>query len=473
MLFPVKVEWASTHLHSLLPQTKQFILIEENNGCAYLSTSKQQTSTYSSYIYATLWVPEWHKMDISKAEKLESQNELPQPQQQGRGTSFLRTCFNGLNALSGVGILSIPYALAQGGWLSLLLLVLVAVLCWYTGLLLQRCMDLNPLIKTYPDIGEHAFGYKGRAIVSLFMYLELYLVAVEFLILEGDNLDKLFPNMGFKVAGLKIGGRQAFVLLTSLVVLPTTWLKSLGMLAYVSAGGVLASFILVVCIFWVGAVDGVGFHESNVLLNWRGMPIAISMFTFCYCGHSVFPTLCSSMRDRSRFSNVLFVCFITSTINYVSMAVLGYLMYGEHLKSQVTLNLPIKTISTKIAIYTTVINPLTKYAIITAPITTAIEEKSLFGNSRSLSIIIRTALVISTVIVALTVPFFGYIMAFIGSFLSVTSSILLPCLCYLKTNKTAQKFGFELVIIVTILVAGSFIGVVGTFTSIKQIVSHL
>lgn len=203
-----------------------------------------------------------------------------------------------------MGILSIPYALAQGGWLSLLLLFLVAILCWYTGILLRRCMDAHPLIKTYPDIGEHAFGYKGRAIVSVFMYLELYLVAVEFLILEGDNLNKLFPNTGFRIAGLKIGGRQAFVLLTSLIVLPTTWLKSLGMLAYVSAGGVLASFILVVCIFWVGAVDSVGFHENGVLLNWTGMPTAISMFAFCYCGHSVFPTICSSMKDRTQFSKV-------------------------------------------------------------------------------------------------------------------------------------------------------------------------
>lgn len=262
-------------------------------------------------------------------------------------------------------------------------------------------------------------------------------------------------------------------MLTSLIVLPTTWLKSLALLAYVSAGGVLASFILVICIFWVGAVDKVGFHENDLDLNWRGMPIAISMFAFCYCGHAVFPTLCSSMKDRSKFSKVLLVCFITSTINYGSMAVMGYLMFGEHLKSQVTLNLPIKKMSTKIAIYTTLINPLTKYAIITTPITTAIEETSLFRNSRSLSILIRTALVISTVIVALTIPFFGYVMAFIGSFLSVTASMLLPCLCYLKLNKAARKMGLELIIIVAILVAGLFIGVVGTFTSIKQIVNHL
>jgi vesicular inhibitory amino acid transporter len=85
-------------------------------------------------------------------------------------------------------------------------------------------MYANLAIKTYPDIGGIPFGYKGRVLISIFMYLELYLVAIEFLILEGDNLDKLFPNTDFKIAGLK--GKKCFILLTALVILPTTWLKS-------------------------------------------------------------------------------------------------------------------------------------------------------------------------------------------------------------------------------------------------------
>ncbi|KAJ9709311.1 hypothetical protein PVL29_001000 [Vitis rotundifolia] len=309
--------------------------------------------------------------------------------------------------------------------------------------------------------------------IALFMYLELYLVAVEFLILEGDNLEKLFPDMSFKVAGLKIGGRQGFVLLAALVILPTTWLRSLGLLAYVSAGGVFASVIVVGCVFWAGAVDGVGFHERGMVLNWSGLSTTISLFVFCYCGHAIFPTLCTSMKDRSQFSKVLLVCFALSTINYGSMAILGYLMFGENLRSQVTLNLPTGKISSKLAIYTTLINPLTKYGIIITPIANAIEDTFSFRNSRPISITIRTVLVISTAVVALTVPFFGYIMEFIGAFLSVTVSLLFPCIFYLKINKASQSFGLELIAIIAILALGSFVAVTGTYTSLRQIINHL
>ncbi|KAL5553694.1 hypothetical protein UlMin_041095 [Ulmus minor] len=357
---------------------------------------------------------------------MESQNELSQLQELTKGTTTLRTHFNGINALSSVGILSIPYALSQGGWLSLVLFFMVAVLCWYIGLLLQRCMDSNPLIKTYLDIGEAAFGHKGRVAISVFMYLELYLFAIEFLILEGDNLDKLFPNTSFKLAGLKVKGQREFMMLTTLVILPTTWLRSLRMMAYISAGGVLASIVVVACVFWAGAFDGVGFHEGDKLLNLGGLPTTIGLFVFCYCGHVVFPTLCNSMKDQSQF---------------LKLWINGHFRILD--------------------------------AVIITHIVAAIEDKAPFTKSLPISILLRTLVVFSTVIVALIIPFFGYVMAFIGAFLSVTVSTLLPCLFYLKINETARRFGFELMIIVGILVVGLFVGVVGTYTSLQHIVNHL
>ncbi|OVA08999.1 Amino acid transporter [Macleaya cordata] len=280
------------------------------------------------------------------------------------GTStFFKTCFNGFNALSGVGILTVPYALASGGWLSLILLLIVASASFYTGLLIRRCMDKNSKIKTYTDIGEQAFGSKGRTVVSILMFIDLYLVATGFLIVEGDNLSNLFPNMGFELGGIRIHGRQGFVIIVALIILPTMWLNDLSKLSYVSATGVFAAALIIGCVLWVGAVDGIGFHEKGTLFNLKGIPNTVNLFVFCYCAHPVIPTLYTSMKDKRQFSKVLLVCFVLCTISYGSMAVLGYLMYGDNVKSQVTLNLPTENVSSKIAIYTILITPIAKYAL--------------------------------------------------------------------------------------------------------------
>nr|XP_048332758.1 amino acid transporter AVT1I-like [Ziziphus jujuba var. spinosa] len=207
-----------------------------------------------------------------------NQNQ-PQPQQpqnpDGESTITIKTCFNVVNALF--------------------------------GLLLKRCIDTNPLIKTYPNVGNAAFGPRERNFVAAIIYLELFAVAVEFFILEGDTLEMLFRNTNFRIGSLNLRG----------------------------------------------AVNDVGFHERGLLLDLGGFPIAASMFVFCYCGHAVFPTVCMSMGDRRKFPKVLFICFVTSTITYGSMAVTGYVMYGEFLNSQVTLNLLLGKVNTKIAVFTT------------------------------------------------------------------------------------------------------------------------
>ncbi|CAK9162910.1 unnamed protein product [Ilex paraguariensis] len=389
-------------------------------------------------------------------------------------TSFFKTCFNGLNALSGVGILSIPYALSSGGWLSLILLLIIASSTFYTGLLIQRCMDVDPSIRSYPDIGERAFGTTGRMLVSIITNLELYLVATSFLIVEGDNLCTILPDMGINFAGLRIGGRQCFVIIVGLIILPTVWLNNLTILSYISASGVLASVIILGSVMWAGTFDGIGFQESGTLVNWKGVPTAVSLYTFCYCAHPVFPTLYTSMRNQRRFAEVLLVCFLFCTISYTSMAVFGYLMFGSKVESQVTLNLPTQNISSRVAIYTTLVNPISKYALMVTPIVNATENwLRSYYNKRSLSFVISTTLVISTVIVALALPFFGYLMSLVGSLLSVTASILFPCLFYLKISGTYKKLSFDLVIIWGIVVMGFLIGTIGTCTSLIQIIGHL
>lgn len=88
------------------------------------------------------------------------------------------------------------------------------------------------------------------------------------------------------------------------MILPTMWLNDLGVLSYVSAGGVLSSMIVTVCVFFVGATKGVGFHGKGRLFNLNGIPTALSLYTFCYGAHAVFPPIYNSMRKKIQFSRV-------------------------------------------------------------------------------------------------------------------------------------------------------------------------
>ncbi|KAK8971155.1 hypothetical protein KSP40_PGU000541 [Platanthera guangdongensis] len=389
-----------------------------------------------------------------------------------KGATFARTCFNVTNTLSGIGVLSIPYALSEAGWMSVALFFAVAIVCFYTGLLLQRCMDADPHIRSYSDIGEFAFGQRGRITVAIFMYIELYLIAVSFLILEGDNLDNLFPNLEFQFLSQEIKGKQFFLLISALIVLPTTWLRNLDGLAYISAGGVVASVVLLCSLIWIGVTE-TGFQKKGRLVNFSGLPTALGLFFVCFTSHAVFPTIHASMREKTRFSKVLQISFALCTFNYGAMAILGYLMYGDDLESQVTLNLPAGKIGSKIAIYTTLINPFAKYALTITPIALSIEEWLAFRYKRSYSILVRTLLLLSTVMTALSIPFFGLLMAFIGSSLSIMVSVLFPCVFYMKIYRDSGRSRVEMAVIGGVMAAGILVSVVGTYSSVLQIIGSL
>ncbi|PUZ55967.1 hypothetical protein GQ55_5G256400 [Panicum hallii var. hallii] len=390
-----------------------------------------------------------------------------------KGASFSRSCLNLSNVISGVGVLSVPYALAQGGWLSLALFALVGAVCYYTGELVARCMRAGgDAVRSYPDIGQLAFGRRGRKAIGAVMYAELYLVAISFLILEGDNLDKLLPGTSVGLpGGYLLRGRQLFTLVATVVILPTTWLRDLSVLAYVSAVGLVASAALTASLAWAGVAEH-GFHaRGGNVFSLAGLPTSLSLYFVCFSGHGVFPTVYTSMRNKKDFTKVLLGSSLLCSLNYALTAVLGYLIYGDDVKSLVTLNLPSGKVYTRVAILTTLITPLAKYALVIQPITTGVEEKLSLGSQGSLPrAAISTAVLVSTVVAACTMPFFGYLMSFIGSSLNVTVAVLFPCLSYLRIYVPRGGVrGAEVAAIVGILVVGVCVAVVGTYTSLHQI----
>ncbi|PWA92939.1 Amino acid transporter, transmembrane [Artemisia annua] len=321
--------------------------------------------------------------------------------------------------------------------------MVIALAAYFTGLLMRRCMDSNPSVTSYPDIAGVAFGRKGRITALVFICLELYLVATGLLILEGDNLHKLSPHFGFKIGNTKMDGRHSFVIVAGLIIMPTLWLNDLSVLSYLSFGG--------------------------------GLPMAVSLYTFCYGAHAMFPTIYLSMKKKSQFPIVLIISFLTCTTTYVIMAILGYVIYGEDVQSQVTLNLPTEKASAKVAIYTILASPIAKYALTIMPIATAIENylPVKHKNNNVISAMIKTSLLVSTVVLAIIFPSFESVTSLSGAALIVIVSFVLPCACYLKIFKVYRNFGVDLVVIMGLVVLAILVGVVGTYSSIRETFKHV
>ncbi|KAI0493686.1 hypothetical protein KFK09_023809 [Dendrobium nobile] len=281
-----------------------------------------------------------------------------------RQCTYGQAVINGVNVLCGVGILSAPYAVKEGGWMGMSILFIYAALAFYTGTLLRHCLDSRPGLETYPDIGQAAFGTPGRIILSIILYLELYACCVEHIILESDNMSSLFPNAHLDIGGMNLNSHLVFAFLTTLIVLPTTWLRDLSVLSYISAGGVIATILVAVCLFWVGLVDQVGFKNEGSSLNLSGIPIAIGLYGYAYSGHAVFPNIYSSLKKPNDFPAVLLTSFVICTLLFTGVAVIGFFLFGESTQSQFTLNMPQGLVASKVAVWTTVVNPLTKYPIL-------------------------------------------------------------------------------------------------------------
>ena len=143
-------------------------------------------------------------------------------------------------------------------------------------------------------------------------------------------------------------------------------------------------------------------------------------------------------------------------------------MYGSGVANQITISLPHSSAFSWIALVLTVVSPFTKYALTIGPVAMALEgclpmprkwcppEGHPFSSPppawwSATSLLLRSLLVLSTLVIGLTVPFFAYVMAFIGSFLSQSVSVVLPCVCYvlilwpeLGTGQKVLYFGVAL-----------------------------
>jgi len=74
-----------------------------------------------------------------------------------------------------------------------------------------------------------------------------------------------------------------------------------------SVGGIFATILVALCLFWVGTMDQVvGYKPGEKILDLANLPVSVGLYSFCFAGHAVFPNIYSSMKEPSKFPSVLY-----------------------------------------------------------------------------------------------------------------------------------------------------------------------
>jgi len=411
---------------------------------------------------------------------LATEEELPMEMK----STVPQTICNGINLLLGVGVLSLPFALRMSGWiLGLGILIGLTILTNYTGKLIGLIIDEIRVVNNSPnmligfeDMGYEAFGKRGRVFISAVFIIELGSACALYLVVMGDNLSAVFPEVP----------EFWLILIIAALCLPTTWLANLAWLSYFSILGVIASLFLFTVVLIQGASiphnpepgmpTGSFLHPSKTTLytsidQW---PLCFGLIMVGYAGHAVFPSLYTGMQDTKMYRTVLNITYLVVGGVYISLAVLGYLMYGQDTLQEVTLNLSKTSALSKVALWLIVINPATKFALTLHPVAISVEDliydcveaKGItVKNERMFGLIVRTCLTVFITIIAVSVPYFARIVSFVGAFCSFTVSGSFPLMCYekifIKQMPPAQLWFNRFLIAFCIL--GAFWGTAATF----------
>lgn len=410
----------------------------------------------------------------------------------GAGTSSTAQAMaNSVNILLGVGLLSVPYALKQGGWAGLGVLGMLGLVTNYTGKALIRVQARGSLpdakrgngarrpLSSYEDIGEAAFGANGRAFITWVLYTELLGTCALFFILEGDHLSALFDGTKYLSHS-----SQWWQCASAAVMIPTLWLADLSALSYVGALGAVASVSLVgVVASQLLSVDGFPATaappglESTAMLHLATLPVSFGLLAFVFAGHAVFPAIYASMAEPEEYEPMLDRTYQIVGVTCALIGGAGYAMYGDAVKDEVTLNLPAGAASTA-ALALIAVNPLSKFALTMDPVARGLEQTLLSSDSERLAFeesplkarALRTALGLGALAAAAKVPFFAVVMSLIGSFLTLTVSVIFPAACHLKVFED-ELTDFEKRTDWAIMIVGGFCVVAGSASAVADLLA--
>ncbi|KAG7195038.1 uncharacterized protein KQ657_004151 [Scheffersomyces spartinae] len=246
-----------------------------------------------------------------------------------------------LKAFVGTGVLFLPKAFSNGGLLfSTLTLFFFGILSYWCYLILVYA-KIATKVSSFAEIGYKLYGrWLQQLILSSIILSQIGFVAA-YIVFTGENFRAFVSNVSsYKVEDLKI---EWFVVFQVLVLIPLSLIRDITKLLLAALlANVFIMFGLLTIIYYVGldlVVYSLG-DDIEYLFNSEKFSLFIGVAIFAFEGIGLIIPIQESMIKPNHFPVVLFKVVATISLIFIFIGSLGYLTYGNDIKTVIILNLP-------------------------------------------------------------------------------------------------------------------------------------
>ncbi|XP_054277229.1 sodium-coupled neutral amino acid transporter 7-like [Macrosteles quadrilineatus] len=360
-------------------------------------------------------------------------------------SSRLAAVFLLVNAALGAGLLNFPQAFDQAGGITVALLVqLVLVCCVCFGLLVLAHSSWHVHAATLYDTVAGTCGSKGSLLCSLLIALYCFGTCVTFLIIIGDQFDRVLMSLvGPNFCHTWFMNRQFTITASSAIfILPLCYSRKIDFLKYASSLGVLAVLYvvgLVVVQHYTG--DFIPGPIKTSPTHWTDVFYVVPVICFGYqCHVSVVP-IYSCMRDRrtSSFTIVVVTTLVICGLAYSLTGTYGYLTFGSHVSSDILQDYGAEKVAVLVGIVAIAVKTVTTYPILlfcgreaVTNVWCGIIHDWDPCKEKLRRIVISSVWLIATILLAVVAPGIGIVIDALGS-LAAVFIFIFPGLCLLQT----------------------------------------
>ncbi|KAF6760280.1 amino acid transporter [Ephemerocybe angulata] len=304
--------------------------------------------------------------DTSTARRSLDASVLPMRSQNGTSTENIdleelsqkRTAGGGLidgianmaNSILGAGIIGLPYAVRQAGFVTgLILLVSICAMTDWTIRLIVRNAKLSGR-SSYIDVMDQCFGKSGRAAVSIFQFAFAFGGMCAFGIIIGDTIPHVIRSAFPKLATIPIV--QVFTyrkfmiaFCTICISYPLSLYRDIHKLSRASGLALVGMLIIVISVLIEGphvppASKGDP-SERFTIVN-PGVFQAIGVISFAFVCHHNSLMIYGSLRTPTldRFSKVTHISTFVSLVACMTLAISAYVIFTDQTQGNILNNFP-------------------------------------------------------------------------------------------------------------------------------------